>query len=47
MHGRFVQVSDEPLFSSKKLEALGWKFRTFEETLRDSVESFTAAGVLD
>ncbi|CAD6336225.1 unnamed protein product [Miscanthus lutarioriparius] len=44
---KFVQVSDEPLFSSKKLEALGWKFRTFEETLRDTVESFTAAGVLD
>ncbi|CAD6336242.1 unnamed protein product [Miscanthus lutarioriparius] len=44
---KFVQVSDEPLFSSKKLEALGWKFRTFEETLRDSVESFKAAGVLD
>ncbi|OQU76722.1 hypothetical protein SORBI_3010G195500 [Sorghum bicolor] len=44
---KLVQVSDEPLFSSKKLEALGWKFRTFEETLRDSVESFTAAGVLD
>ncbi|CAN6216278.1 unnamed protein product [Urochloa humidicola] len=44
---KFVQVSDEPLFSSKKLEALGWKFRTFEETLRDSVESFRASGVLD
>ncbi|RLN13168.1 cinnamoyl-CoA reductase 2-like isoform X2 [Panicum miliaceum] len=44
---RFVRVSDEPLFSSKKLEALGWKFRPFEETLRDSVESFRAAGVLD
>ncbi|PUZ59901.1 hypothetical protein GQ55_4G080600 [Panicum hallii var. hallii] len=44
---KFVRVSDEPLFSSKKLEALGWKFRPFEETLRDSVESFRAAGVLD
>ncbi|CAL5039439.1 unnamed protein product [Urochloa decumbens] len=44
---KFVQVSDEPLFSSKKLEALGWKFRPFEETLRDSVESFRASGVLD
>ncbi|KAG2607310.1 hypothetical protein PVAP13_4NG237800 [Panicum virgatum] len=44
---KFVRVSDESLFSSKKLEALGWKFRPFEETLRDSVESFRAAGVLD
>jgi hypothetical protein len=40
-------VSHEPPFSSKKLQALGWKFRPFEETLRDSVESFKAAGVLD
>lgn len=43
---KFVQVSDEPLFSSKKLQALGWIFRTLEESLRDSVESFKAAGVL-
>lgn len=43
---KFAQVSDEPLFSSKKLQALGWKFRTLEESLRDSVESFKAAGVL-
>lgn len=34
------------MFSSKKLQALGWKFRTLEESLRDSVESFKAAGVL-
>ncbi|KAL6603813.1 hypothetical protein ACP70R_044174 [Stipagrostis hirtigluma subsp. patula] len=44
---KFVQVSDEPLFSSKKVEMLGWKFRPFEETLRDSVESYRAAGILD
>ncbi|KAG0515156.1 hypothetical protein BDA96_10G255000 [Sorghum bicolor] len=44
---KFVQVNHEPPFSSKKLQALGWKFRPFEETLRDSVESFKAAGVLD
>lgn len=43
---KFTQVSDEPLFSSKKLQALGWIFRTLEESLRDSVESFKAAGVL-
>jgi hypothetical protein len=39
-------VSHEPAFSSNKLQALGWKFRPFEETLRDSVESFKAAGVI-
>ncbi|KAJ1259964.1 hypothetical protein BS78_10G195700 [Paspalum vaginatum] len=44
---KLVQVSDEPLFSCKKLEALGWKFRPLEETLRDSVESFRDAGVLN
>jgi len=38
----FVQLQEAGL-----LEALGWKFRPFEETLRDSVESFRAAGVLD
>ncbi|PWZ05916.1 Cinnamoyl-CoA reductase 1 [Zea mays] len=43
---KFVQVSHEPAFSSNKLQALGWKFRPFEETLRDSVESFKAAGVI-
>ncbi|WVZ79358.1 hypothetical protein U9M48_026945 [Paspalum notatum var. saurae] len=42
---KFVQVSDEPSFSSKKLQAVGWKFRPFEETLRDSVESFQDAGL--
>jgi hypothetical protein len=44
---RFVQVGDEPVFSFKKLEALGWKFKPFEETLRDSVESYRAKDVLD
>nr|CAB3468458.1 unnamed protein product [Digitaria exilis] len=44
---KFIQVSDEPMFSSKKLEALGWKFKPFQETLRDSVESFKAAGVVN
>ena len=46
-NGRFVLVSDEPSFSSKKLQALGWKSNTLEETLKDSVESFRKAGVLD
>ncbi|TVU08211.1 hypothetical protein EJB05_41605, partial [Eragrostis curvula] len=44
---KFVQVSDEPVFSSKKLETLGWQFKSFEETLRDSVESYRVKGVLD
>uniref|UniRef100_A0ACD5ZC16 Uncharacterized protein n=1 Tax=Avena sativa TaxID=4498 RepID=A0ACD5ZC16_AVESA len=44
---KFVQVSDEPSFSSRKLEMLGWKVRPLEETLRDSVESYRTAGVLD
>ncbi|GJM97953.1 hypothetical protein PR202_ga14919 [Eleusine coracana subsp. coracana] len=44
---RFIQVSDESVFSSKKLETLGWKFKPFEETLRDSVESYRSKGVLN
>uniref|UniRef100_A0A0E0LDM5 NAD-dependent epimerase/dehydratase domain-containing protein n=1 Tax=Oryza punctata TaxID=4537 RepID=A0A0E0LDM5_ORYPU len=40
---KFVQVSDEPSFNSGKLEKLGWKIKPFEETLRDSVESYRAA----
>ncbi|EEC81000.1 hypothetical protein EE612_035423 [Oryza sativa] len=44
---KFVEVSDEPQFNSGKLEKLGWKIKPFEETLRDSVESYRAAGVLD
>ncbi|TVU30862.1 hypothetical protein EJB05_22509, partial [Eragrostis curvula] len=44
---KFFQASDEHVFSSTKLEKLGWKFKPFEETLRDSVESYRANGVLD
>ncbi|CAM0909954.1 unnamed protein product [Alopecurus aequalis] len=44
---KFVQVSDEPSFCSRKLEMLGWKIRPLEETLRDSVESYRTVGVLD
>ncbi|KAL6603811.1 hypothetical protein ACP70R_044172 [Stipagrostis hirtigluma subsp. patula] len=44
---KFVQVSDNPLLSSKKLEMLGWKVRPLEETLRDSVESYRTKGILD
>ncbi|KAL5199653.1 hypothetical protein ABZP36_020856 [Zizania latifolia] len=44
---KFVEVSDEPSFNSRKLEMLGWKIKPLEETLRDSAESYRAAGVLD
>ncbi|XP_037456765.1 cinnamoyl-CoA reductase 1-like [Triticum dicoccoides] len=44
---KFVQVDDEPSFSSTKLEMLGWKIKPLEETLRDSVESYKVASVLD
>ncbi|XP_072149352.1 cinnamoyl-CoA reductase 1 [Setaria viridis] len=43
----FVPVSDEPSFNSKKLQALGWKCKPLEETLKDSVESYRKAGALD
>lgn len=32
--------------SSEKLEKLGWKFRSLEETIDDSVVSFEATGDL-
>ncbi|XP_020151336.1 cinnamoyl-CoA reductase 1 [Aegilops tauschii subsp. strangulata] len=44
---KFVQlVGDEKVFSTEKLQRLGWKFRTLEETLKDSVESYMSAGIL-
>uniref|UniRef100_A0A453SHZ3 NAD-dependent epimerase/dehydratase domain-containing protein n=3 Tax=Aegilops tauschii TaxID=37682 RepID=A0A453SHZ3_AEGTS len=43
----FVQlVGDEKVFSSEKLQRLGWKFRMLEETMKDSVESYMSAGIL-
>ncbi|KAF7110266.1 LOW QUALITY PROTEIN: hypothetical protein CFC21_110402 [Triticum aestivum] len=44
---RFVEGEDDRMMSSKKLQALGWKFRAVEECLRDSVESYKAAGLLE
>ncbi|GJN38853.1 hypothetical protein PR202_gb27931 [Eleusine coracana subsp. coracana] len=44
---KFVQVEDEKVVSSKRLQALGWKFRKMEETLRDTVGSYEAAGILN
>jgi hypothetical protein len=40
-------VGDENGFSSEKLQRLGWKFRALEEMLKDSVESYMAAGILN
>ncbi|KAL6873474.1 hypothetical protein ACP4OV_013556 [Aristida adscensionis] len=42
-----VQVEDERVVSSKRLRELGWRFRTVEETLKDTIESYKAAGILD
>ncbi|TVU08210.1 hypothetical protein EJB05_41604 [Eragrostis curvula] len=44
---KFVQGEDEKVVSSKRLQALGWKLRTVEETLRDTVASYEAAGILN
>ncbi|OEL32200.1 Tetraketide alpha-pyrone reductase 1 [Dichanthelium oligosanthes] len=44
---KFVQVEDEKGVSSKRLQALGWKFRTAEETLKDTIDSYKAAGILN
>ncbi|CAL5048751.1 unnamed protein product [Urochloa decumbens] len=43
---KFVRVEDEKEVSSKRLQALGWKFRTAAETLRDTIDSYKAAGIL-
>ncbi|CAN6177501.1 unnamed protein product [Urochloa humidicola] len=43
----FVKVPDERMFTSKKLQALGWTYRTAEETFKDIVESYKAAGILN
>ncbi|WVZ21789.1 hypothetical protein V8G54_000333 [Vigna mungo] len=42
----FTEVDDYLRFSSDKLERLGWKYRSLEETLIDSVESYREAGLL-
>jgi nucleoside-diphosphate-sugar epimerase len=40
-------VEDEKGVSSRRLQALGWKCRTVEETLRDTVDSYKAAGIMN
>ncbi|TVU10290.1 hypothetical protein EJB05_43811, partial [Eragrostis curvula] len=43
-----VEVEDNIITcSSEKLQTLGWTFRPIEETLRDSVESYKAFGILN
>ncbi|KAL5200259.1 hypothetical protein ABZP36_021462 [Zizania latifolia] len=43
----FVEVEESSTYSSEKLQKLGWTLRPIEETLRDSVESYRAFGILD
>ncbi|XP_015693736.1 cinnamoyl-CoA reductase 1-like [Oryza brachyantha] len=43
----FVDVEENITYSSEKLQKLGWIFRPIEETLRDSVESYKAFGILN
>jgi hypothetical protein len=42
-----VDVEENTIYSFEKLQKLGWSFRPIEETLRDSVESYKAFGILD
>ncbi|XP_066370146.1 cinnamoyl-CoA reductase 1-like [Miscanthus floridulus] len=44
---KFVQMEYDRGVSSKRLLALGWKFRAVEETLRDTIDSYKAAGILN
>ncbi|CAN6201082.1 unnamed protein product [Urochloa humidicola] len=43
----FVEVEGNFVNNSEKLQKLGWTFRPIEETLRDSVESYKAFGLLN
>lgn len=43
----FVETDGNITCSSEKLQKLGWTFRAIEETLRDSVESYKAFGILN
>lgn len=43
---KYTEVDDYISFSSEKLQRLGWKYRSLEETLVDSVESYREAGHL-
>ncbi|KAL6178794.1 hypothetical protein ACLB2K_050312 [Fragaria x ananassa] len=43
----FVEVGEEKQVSSEKLQRLGWGYRSLDDTLIDSVESYREAGLLD
>ncbi|OEL16677.1 Cinnamoyl-CoA reductase 2 [Dichanthelium oligosanthes] len=43
----FTEVEGNFTINSEKLQKLGWTFRPIEETLRDSVESCKAFGILN
>ncbi|EOY13954.1 NAD(P)-binding Rossmann-fold superfamily protein isoform 2 [Theobroma cacao] len=43
----FIEIGEEDMLSSEKLQKLGWSYRPLEETLVDSVESYRKAGILD
>ncbi|KAH9604266.1 hypothetical protein KSS87_008095 [Heliosperma pusillum] len=42
-----TEVADEMKISSEKLQKLGWSYRSLEETLIDSVESYKELGLLN
>ncbi|XP_062025472.1 cinnamoyl-CoA reductase 1-like [Rosa rugosa] len=43
----FVEVGKDRQVSSEKLQRLGWSYRSLDDTLIDSVESYREAGLLD
>lgn len=44
---KFVEVEHNIIYSSEKLQKLGWTFRPVEKTLGDSVESYRTSGILN
>ncbi|KAF3336108.1 Cinnamoyl-CoA reductase 1 [Carex littledalei] len=42
-----VEVGGGKVYSSKKLQLLGWKFRPLEETLKDAVNHYQSAHLLE
>lgn len=43
----FTEVAPRALLSSQKLKMLGWKSRNFDETLRDTIEFYQQAALLE
>ncbi|OWM81147.1 hypothetical protein CDL15_Pgr007178 [Punica granatum] len=43
----FNKVDEEPNSTSEKMQKLGWKFRTLDDTLIDSMECYQEGGLLD